>query len=148
MPIVLGVAVALWMLLVLAVIGVIVVGTVVLAVIRRVLRVPHDEPGRAVWEPTLVDKDEDSAFDELDETGDWTGGGWSTYRPEHAEAWWWSPRGSPPELVIDTGHRPGASAVAERPATAKNQIWTIHPDHTAHFEDEATDCAWCRAGAA
>jgi hypothetical protein len=148
MPIVLGAAAVLWMLLVLAVVGAVLVGIVVASTMRRMLPPVDDERNPLVMHPTPLEGDEDSRSDDyeadLDEADDWVSVGWSNADPGYATAWWWSPEGSAPELVIDTGRRPGASAVAEPPPIAEHRIWTIHPDHTAHYMDEAGDCPWCR----
>jgi hypothetical protein len=148
MPIVLGVAAALWILLVLAVIGAVLVGALVASMLRHMLHGFNDTQEPRAWDPFPLDAaDEDLTSDDLteeeEEGEDWVPGDRSHCRPEDATAWWWSPEGSAPELVINTGRRPGASAVAEKPATAKMRIWTIHPDHTAHYQDDALDCPWC-----
>ena len=51
-------------------------------------------------------------------------------------------------IVIDDDPRTGTTAVADgwtgQQTAPTRQIWTIHPDHTAHWQDEAGECPWCR----
>src|SRR5579871_1083845 len=149
MPIVLGLAAALWMLLVLAVIGAVLVGAAVASLIGHMLRGLDDQAEPYFREPTPLDAMEaDSTFDDFNDVDDRVAHYSSNPHPGEVTAWWWSPEGAAPELVIDTGRRPAASAVADEPRTPKKQIWTIHLDHSAHYQDEAGDCAWCRSVAA
>jgi hypothetical protein len=142
MPAVVAMLVVLWILLVLTV-----VGAVVLANMLHRLR--HRPIGSArVFTPLDAD-DQDSTIDDPDDVEHWLRYEWSYTSPVEATAWWWSPAGSAPQpVVIEGGYRSGAAAVAEKPArqqtAAIKQIWTIHPDHTAHWEDEASGCPWCR----
>ncbi|MBO0885042.1 MAG: hypothetical protein J2P17_32865 [Mycobacterium sp.] len=147
MPIVVGVAIALWILLLLAAIGAVLVGGMVLSTIEDTLdRLRHDHAGSA-WRPTPLDvdgEDDPRTVDDPDETEEWLSDSWSYRSPTDATAWWWSPGGSSTEMVIDARHTSGTTAVAEKHAATHNQIWTIHPDHSAHWQDEAGDCPWCR----
>jgi hypothetical protein len=141
MPVVIGIAVAVWILLVLAVIGAVLVGTLVLSMAEDVRRgFEHRRAGPAWDSRPLEADDNDSTSEDLGNAEEWVRYGWSDTLPAEATAWWWSPGGSAPELVIDAGGRSSPSTVADK----RNQIWTIHPDHTAHWQDDAADCPWCR----
>ena len=149
MPIMVGIAAALWLLLVLAVIAAVFVETLVLSMIRNILNRFRHGPADSAWVSALPGTgDQRSTIDDLDEVEDWLPGGWSHTSPGDATAWWSTGGPAPETMVIDEEHTSGATAVAEKRATHHtaviNQIWTIHPDHTAHWQDEARDCPWCR----
>ena len=154
MPIVVGIVAVLWVLLVLVVIGAVLVGALVLSVVRNIqVRFGYRRTNPAWGSALPAVSDQDRTVDDLGEVMDWQrmSGGGSYRSPSDATAWWWSTRGSDPDTMVIDGYRSGATAVAEKPATqhpAANQIWTIHPDHTAHWQDEAGDCPWCRNGGA
>jgi hypothetical protein len=102
MPIVVGITAALWILLILAAIGAVLVGVLVMSMVGDLLHGSRRRRAGAVWvsAPLLEVEgdDEDSAVAEKDAT---------------------------------------------RRAAALSQIWTIHPDHTAHWQDEPGACPWC-----
>jgi hypothetical protein len=145
MPLVVGIAAALWVLVVLAVIGAVLVGTLVLSMtddMRK--RFGHQRASSAGFTPLEAD-DQGFTIRDFVETEDWHPYGWSDITP----ASWWSDAASAREtIVIDGGYPTSATAVADKrttsPTVAIKQIWTIHPDHTAHWQDEAGDCPWCR----
>jgi hypothetical protein len=141
MPIVVGIVLALTILLVLGVIGAALVGE---AYYRSRQRYVDLKVG-----PTPLDVDDGNApAEDPDELEDWLASGWHSM-PADEKAWWWSGDVFAPETVVIEGSRgSSATAVAEggtpEHTAAKSQVWTIHPDHTAHWEDEAGDCPWCR----
>ena len=89
----------------------------------------------------------------LDDRGEWLPTTWSYRSATDASVSGPSGVESVPEtIVIIGGQRAGKTAIAEERASqqsaAAKQIRTIHPDHTAHWQDEARDCQWCRDEAA
>ena len=76
MPIIVGIAAALWLLLVLAVIAAVFVETLVLSMIRNILNRFRDGPADSAWVSALPDTgDQRSTIDDLDEVEDWLPGG-------------------------------------------------------------------------
>jgi hypothetical protein len=145
MPIVVGIAAALWILFILATIGAVLVCVLVTALTADVLDGFRRRPAAASDPSPLEVVDQHSTTDDLDALEDWLPSEFPYWSSD--TAWWWSAGGSAPEIVIDGRHKPTSTAVAAREATgmaARNQIWTIHPDHSAHWQDQAGDCPWCR----
>jgi len=152
-----GIAAALLLLLTLAVIGAALVVVLVVTIIGRILdRFGHQRAGWA-WDGGQVvsgsvipeECNEDLLLDDLEESPPIA---WSYSSPLEASVS--GPGGveSVPEIVIIGGRRADNNAAAEGGAfqqtAAGKQMWTIHPDHTAHWQDEAGDCQWCRDEAA
>jgi len=129
MPILSGIAAVLLLVFILMGTVAVIIGLLVMPVIQNMLDRPRPQRAVSEWD----DDDEEPVQ-----------AGRSEASPAEVHVWW-SAGDSPAEtFVVGGSQRAGATAVAERP-TKVQQIWTIHPDHTSHWQDEAGDCKWCRA---